>query len=71
MSAAAAVESPFRRIAADFAESRLALAGLAVFALVLFVAIAAPWCRRRIPMTSQRSTSWIPRFPPGGQSADG
>ena len=38
----AGVESPFKRVAADFAESRLALVGLATLILILIVAIGAP-----------------------------
>jgi len=70
MSAAAAVESPFRRIAADFAESRIALAGLAVFALVLFVAIAAPLVSPQNPYDLATLDIMDSKIPPGGQSAD-
>ncbi|MCU1376819.1 MAG: peptide transporter permease [Actinomycetia bacterium] len=38
----AAAESPWRRFAAEFAESRLALAGLALLLAIVFVALAAP-----------------------------
>ena len=36
------VQTPLRRFVADFAESRVAMAGLAVFALVLGAALLAP-----------------------------
>jgi peptide/nickel transport system permease protein len=38
----ATAESPWRRFAAEFAESRLALAGLALLLAIVFVALAAP-----------------------------
>ncbi|MBW8269421.1 ABC transporter permease [Caldovatus aquaticus] len=43
------VETPFRRFVSEFAESRLALLGLAVFALVALAAILAPWIAPQNP----------------------
>ena len=40
--AAAPVQSPWRRFAADFAESRLALLGLGLLVAIVLVAVAAP-----------------------------
>jgi len=71
MSAAADIESPFRRIAADFAESRLALAGLAVFMLVLFVAVAAPLVSPQNPYDLATLDIMDSKIEPGGQSLDG
>ena len=45
----AAVETPFRRFVAEFAESRLALFGLAVFILIAMMAILAPWIAPQNP----------------------
>jgi peptide/nickel transport system permease protein len=45
----AAPESPWRRFAAEFAQSRLALAGLALLAAIVVVAIAAPWVSPQNP----------------------
>jgi peptide/nickel transport system permease protein len=45
----ASAESPWRRFAAEFAESRLALAGLALLAAIVVVAIAAPWVSPQNP----------------------
>ena len=40
--ASAPVESPWRRFAAEFAESRLALLGLAMLVLIVALAVFAP-----------------------------
>jgi peptide/nickel transport system permease protein len=42
-------ESPLRRFAAEFAESRLALAGLALLLAVVLLAVAAPWVSPQNP----------------------
>ena len=47
--AAPRVETPFQRFVAEFAASRLALAGLAVFALIVLVAVLAPWIAPQNP----------------------
>ena len=55
--AAAAVESPWRRFAAEFAESKLALVGLAMLlAIVVLAHRRAASSRRRTPTTSRSST---------------
>ena len=46
---AAKVETPWRRFAAEFAESRLALLGLALLAVVVTIALAAPWISPQNP----------------------
>ncbi len=71
MSVAAIAESPFRRIAADFSASRLALAGLAVFMVILFVAVAAPLISPQNPYDLAKLDIMDSKIPPGGQSADG
>jgi peptide/nickel transport system permease protein len=38
----AAAETPFRRIASDFTDSRIAVFGLALLGLIVLMAIAAP-----------------------------
>jgi peptide/nickel transport system permease protein len=49
VSAPARVETPFGRFVAEFASSRLALAGLLVFALIVLVAVLAPWIAPQDP----------------------
>ena len=43
------VETPFRRFVSEFAESRVALAGLAVFTVIALTAIFAPWIAPQNP----------------------
>ena len=45
----ARAESPWRRFAAEFAESRLALLGLAMLALVVLIALTAPYISPQNP----------------------
>jgi peptide/nickel transport system permease protein len=49
VSAPARVETPFGRFVAEFASSRLAMAGLAVFAVIVLVAVLAPWIAPQDP----------------------
>ena len=69
--AAAPVESPFRRIASDFAASRLALAGLAVFVLILIVALGAPFISPQNPYNLAELDILDSKLAPGGRSLDG
>ena len=67
----AAVETPLRRVAADFAESRLALVGLATLILILIVAIGAPLVSPQNPYNLATLDIMDSKMPPGGQSLDG
>ena len=69
--AAAPVESPFRRIASDFAASRLALAGLALFVLILIVALGAPLISPQNPYNLAELDILDSKLAPGGKSIDG
>lgn len=71
MSAAAQVESPFRRIATDFSASRLALTGLFVLVLILFVAICAPLVSPQNPYDLATLDIMDSKIPPGGTGVDG
>ncbi len=64
-------ESPVRRVAADFAESRLALIGLATLIVILFVAIGAPLVSPQNPYNLATLDIMNSKLPPGGQSLDG
>jgi peptide/nickel transport system permease protein len=68
---AAAVETPFRRFVAEFSESRLALVGLAVFAVILVLAILAPWITPQNPYDLAKLDLMDGRLEPGSQSMDG
>ena len=65
------IESPFKRVAADFAESRLALVGLATLILILFVAIGAPLVSPQNPYNLATLDIMDSKLPPGGASLDG
>ena len=67
----AGVESPFKRVAADFAESRLALVGLAILILILIVAIGAPLVSPQNPYNLATLDIMDSKLPPGSQSLDG
>ena len=67
----AGVESPFKRVAADFAESRLALVGLATLILILIVAIGAPLVSPQNPYNLATLDIMDSKLPPGSQSLDG
>ncbi len=69
--AAAPVESPLRRIAADFAASRIALAGLVVFVLILIVALGAPLISPQNPYNLAELDILDSKLAPGGKSIDG
>ncbi|MCX7891604.1 MAG: ABC transporter permease [Burkholderiales bacterium] len=60
-----------RRLAADFAASRLALAGLALLAAIAAAAILAPWLAPQNPYDLAELDLAASRLPPGARSADG
>lgn len=64
----AGAESLLRRFASDFAESRVALAGLAVFALIIFAALFSPWITPQDPYDLTQLSILDGRLPPGSQS---
>ena len=66
-----AVESPFKRVAADFADSRLALVGLATLILILIVAIGEPLVSPQNPYDLATLDIMDSKLPPGGHSLDG
>jgi peptide/nickel transport system permease protein len=64
-------QSPWRRFARDYAESRLALAGLAMLLVIVLIALFAPWIAPQNPYDLTRLDLLDARLPPGGQSMDG
>ncbi len=64
-------ETPLRRIAADFAASRLALVGLATLAAILLAALFAPLLSPQNPYDLAQLDVMDGRLPPGSRSADG
>jgi len=67
--AAPGAESPWRRFAADFAESRLALAGLALLLAIVVLAIAAPAISPQNPYDLAQLDVMDSKLPPGERSA--
>jgi len=65
------VQSPFRRFVADFAESHVAMAGLAVFALVLGAALLAPMLSPQNPYDLNQLDIMDGRQPPMAKSMEG
>lgn len=68
---AARSESRFGRFARDFAESKLALAGLAMLAAVIVVALAAPWLAPQNPYDLGKLELLDARLPPGERAGSG
>jgi peptide/nickel transport system permease protein len=64
-------ETPFRRITADFAQSRIALVGLALFALILLAALFAPFVSPQNPYDLAQLDIMDSRLPPGASAGDG
>jgi peptide/nickel transport system permease protein len=62
------VQSPWRRFAAEFAESRLALAGLALLAILVAVALAAPFISPQNPYDLAQLDVLDSRLAPGEHS---
>ena len=63
--------SPLRRFAWDFCESRLALLGLAVFSLIVLLAVSAPLITPQNPYDLAQLDITDGRLPPGEASLSG
>ena len=64
-------ETPFRRFVAEFAGSRLALAGFAVFVCIALLAIFANWIAPQNPYDLAQLDIMDGRLPPGSKSIVG
>ena len=67
----AAVETPFRRFAADFLESRIATLALLVLLLIVVLAVLAPWITPQNPYDLAQVDVLDSRLPPGTKSSSG
>ena len=67
----AVVETPWLRFRRQFAESRLALLGLALLAVVVAIALLAPWLAPQNPYDLAKLDLLDARLPPGARAADG
>ena len=64
-------ETPLHRLQAEFVASRLAVAGLAVLAAILLIALFAPWISPQNPYDLAALDLMDGRLPPGSASPDG
>ena len=64
-------QTPLQRIASDFAQSKLALAGLAMLALILLVALFAPLISPQNPYDLAQLDVLDSRLAPGSRSGNG
>ncbi|MFN8757479.1 MAG: ABC transporter permease [Tagaea sp.] len=65
------VETPFRRFVADFCESRIALAGLAVFVVVVAASMLFAWISPQNPSDLRQLDIMDGKMKPGSTSGDG
>ncbi|HET9577559.1 MAG TPA: ABC transporter permease [Usitatibacter sp.] len=63
------VETPWRRVALEFAQSRLALLGLAMLVVIAAIAIAAPWISPQNPYDLAQLDVLDSKLPPGEASS--
>jgi peptide/nickel transport system permease protein len=70
-SAAPPEQSPLARFAREFAESRLALVGLAMLVVVVAIALAAPWIAPQNPYDLGKLDLLDARLPPGERAGSG
>jgi peptide/nickel transport system permease protein len=64
-------QSPWRRLASDFFESRLATLGLAMLLTIIAAAVLAPWISPQDPYDLAQLDIMESRQPPGSTSWDG
>jgi len=67
----AKVETPFQRFRAEFFESRIASVALAVFLLIVLLAVLAPWITPQNPYDLGQVSVMDSRMPPGSEAFDG
>lgn len=65
------VERPLRRLARMYAESRVALFGLALLLVIVLAALLAPWLAPQNPYDLMQLDMLDGRLPPGSASGDG
>jgi peptide/nickel transport system permease protein len=66
-----AAETPFRRFAANFAESRIAVAALMGLAVIAAAAFLAPWIAPQDPFDLKQLDILDSKLPPGSVGVDG
>jgi peptide/nickel transport system permease protein len=68
---APAVQTPFRRFVSDFCESRTAVIGACIFAVILTVAVLAPAVTPQNPYDLNQLDILDGRLPPGSKAGNG
>ena len=68
---AATPQTPFRRVVSDFCENRLAVLGLVLVVLSIFVAVFAPLISPQNPFDIANLDLLDAKSPPGTVSGDG
>jgi peptide/nickel transport system permease protein len=66
-----AQDTPWRQFVRDFSQSRIALFGLVLLAIVLLLAIFAPWLAPQNPYDLAKLDLMDSRLPPGSESMTG
>lgn len=64
-------ETPFHRFASDFADSKVAVAGLVTFGIILLIAILAPWISPTDPYDLATVDILDSRLEPGAEMMNG
>lgn len=64
-------ETPFRRLASDFAQSKLAVIGLVGLVLIVVIALIAPWISPQNPYDLAQLDIMDGRLPPHSVAGDG
>src|SRR6185436_7552961 len=71
MAAASAGDTPFRRIVADFVANPIAIFGLALFGIILFLALFAPLISPQNPYDLAQLDVMESKLPPGSKAPGG
>mgnify|MGYP003336530272 CR=1 FL=1 len=67
----ARVDTPLRRLASQFAESRVAVGGLLRIVLIVLLSLLAPWVSPQNPYDLAALDIMDSRLPPGSKSMGG
>ncbi len=65
------VETPFQRFRAEFFESKIATIALAIFLIIVLLAVLAPWITPQNPYDLAQVSVMDGRLPPGSEAFDG
>ncbi|MEL7171688.1 MAG: ABC transporter permease, partial [Pseudomonadota bacterium] len=63
--------SPFRRFLSEFAENRISVVAAAMLAVIIVLALAAPWLTPQNPYDLAQVSIFDSKLPPGSEAFDG